>query len=98
MMSCPELFAAGIVCCGGGMCWNASRLKDIPLRFFHGAQDKTVFPEESLHLCAKICAAGGDAKITVYPNNAHNCWDDTYSNPDVYEWLFSKKKETKNEL
>ena len=98
MMSCPELFAAGIVCCGGGMYWNAGRLKNISLRFFHGAQDKAVYPEESLHLCAEICAQGGDAKVTIYPKNDHNCWDDTYSNPNVYEWLFSKKKEIKNEL
>ena len=92
MMSSPELFAAGIVCCGGGMYWNAGRLKEIPLQFFHGAQDKTVLPEESIHMCAKICASGGDAKITIYPNNAHNCWDDVYSDASVYEWLFSKKK------
>ena len=98
MMSSPELFAAGIVCCGGGMYWNAGRLKQIPLQFFHGAQDKTVLPEESIHMCAKICASGGDAKITIYPNNAHNCWDDTYSNPEIYKWLFSKTKEIKNEL
>ena len=93
MMSRPKLFAAGVVCCGGGMYWNAARLKEIPLWFFHGAQDKVVYPEESLHLCAKICAAGGNAKVTIYPNNDHNCWDDTYSNEAVYEWLFSYKKE-----
>ena len=93
MMSCPELFAAGIVCCGGGMYWNAGRLKKIPLRFFHGAQDTAVYPEESLHLCAKICAHGGDASVKIYPNNAHNCWDDVYSDATVYEWLFRKRKE-----
>ena len=93
MMSCPELFAAGIVCCGGGMYWNAARLKEIPIWFFHGAQDRTVYPEESLHLCAKICAAGGNARVKIYPHNAHNCWDDTYSDKNVYEWLFSHMKE-----
>ena len=93
MMSCPELFAAGIVCCGGGMYWNAGRLKSIPLKFFHGAQDTAVYPEESLHMCANICSCGGDASVKIYPNNAHNCWDDVYSDVTVYEWLFSKRKE-----
>lgn len=92
MMSCPELFAAGVICCGGGMYWNAGRLKHIPIQFFHGAQDKTVLPEESLHLCAKICKAGGNAKVTVYPNNDHNCWDDTYTNPEVYRWMLAQKR------
>ena len=74
------------------MYWNAGRLKHIPIQFFHGAQDKTVLPEESLHLCAKICKAGGNAKVTIYPNNEHNCWDDTYTDPAVYEWLFAQKR------
>lgn len=94
MMSRPELFAAGIVCCGGGMYWNAAMLKKIPIWFFHGARDMVVYPEESLHLCAAICSAGGNARVKIYPNNDHNCWDDTYSDPNVYEWLFSHKRES----
>lgn len=92
MMSRPELFAAGIVCCGAGMYGNAGRLKDIPIRFFHGAQDKTVLPEESLHLVAAISAKGGDAEVMIYPDAAHNCWDITYANENVYKWLFEKRK------
>ena len=42
MMSLPELFNKGFVCCGGGMYWNAGRLKDIKFRIFHGEQDLSV--------------------------------------------------------
>ena len=80
MMSRPKLFAAGIICCGGGMYWNASRLKDIPLRIFHGAQDKIVLPCESEHMVEKINQAGGNAKLIIYPECDHNCWDEVFTN------------------
>ena len=36
---------------------------------------------------------GGNAKLTIYPNNTHDAWTDTYSNPDVYAWLLQHRKE-----
>ena len=80
MMSRPQMFTAGIVCCGGGMYWNASRLRDIPLRIFHGAQDKVVFPCESENMTKKINECGGNATLTIYSECEHNCWDKVYTN------------------
>ena len=91
-MSVPEAFAAIVPVCGGGMYWDAKRLKEIPVWAFHGAQDKTVLPEESLHMVGKVNAFGGNAKLTLYPNNAHDAWTDTYSNPEVYAWLLEHTK------
>ena len=65
-MSMPEYFAAIIPICGGGMCWNCIRLKDVPIWAFHGALDDTVLPEESMHMVAAVNRNGGNAKITVY--------------------------------
>ena len=96
MMSRPKLFAAGIVCCGGGMYWNASRLKDIPLRIFHGEQDKVVLPCESKNMTTYINSNGGCATLTLYPECAHNCWDKVYTNKENFEWILSQIKE--NEL
>lgn len=25
--------------------------------------------------------------MTIYPDNTHNAWTDTYSNPEVFRWL-----------
>ena len=97
MMSRPHLFTAAIVCCGGGMYWNAGRLKDIPLRIFHGEQDKTVLPCESKNMVEKISVNGGCATLTLYPECAHNCWDKVYTNKENFEWLLSHKKENKDE-
>jgi len=91
-ISMPEAFAAMVPVCGGGMYWDAKRLKDIPVWAFHGALDKTVLPEESLHMVAKLNSLGGSARLTVYPNNAHDAWTDTYSNPEVYAWLLQHTK------
>lgn len=94
MQSQPSLFAAGIVCCGGGMYWNAERLKDIPLRLFHGALDLTVLPCESEHMAEAINRSGGRAELTIYPELEHNCWDITFEDAENYTWLFSQKRKT----
>ena len=91
-MSLPDIFAAIVPICGGGMYWNAERLKDIPVWAFHGALDTVVFPEESKKMVEKVNKRGGNAKLTIYPENAHDAWSDTYSNPAVFDWLLSHKK------
>ena len=40
----------------------------------------------------RVNAKGGNAKLTVYPDNAHNAWSDTYSNWEVFAWLLAQKK------
>lgn len=92
MMSRPNLFAAGVVCCGGGMYWNAERLKDIPLLIFHGLKDNVVFPCESEHMAESIVRAGGNAKLTLYPECDHNSWDKAFDDPNTLEWLFEQRK------
>ena len=96
-MSMPEQFAAIVPICGGGMYWNADRLVNLPVWAFHGANDGCVKPEESRKMVNAINTNGGNAKLTIYPENGHDAWSDTYSNPEVYEWLLSNvRKESTN--
>ena len=90
-MSCPEYFAAIVPICGGGMYWNASRLVNIPVWGFHGGKDATVLPQESEKMVNSVNRNGGNAKLTIYPENTHDAWSDTYSNPEVFKWLLSHK-------
>ncbi len=92
-MSLPEYFAAIVPICGGGMYWNAGRLKNVPVWAFHGALDRVVFPEESEKMVNAVNRCGGNARLTVYPNNEHNAWSDTYSNPQVFAWLLEHENE-----
>lgn len=97
-MSMPECFAAIVPICGGGMSWNGSRLVNVPVWAFHGKLDTTVHVEESEWIVGRILKNGGDAKLTVYPENGHDAWSDTFSNPEVYAWLLSHRNENRREL
>ena len=87
MCSKPELFTKGILCCGGGMYWNIGRLKNIKIRLFHGEQDTCVFPEESKRIYDRLKEIGADAELKLYPECDHNCWNKTYTDPEVLEWI-----------
>jgi len=88
MICLPELFNKAMVCCGGGMYWNACRMKNIHLRIFHGEQDVAVFPEESRRMFARLQEANADATLTIFPECDHNCWDKAFGNMDNLKWLF----------
>lgn len=89
-MSRPEWFAAIIPICGGGMYWNAARLKNMGVWAFHGKDDQTVLCEESIKMVDAINKRGGRARLTVYENTAHNAWTPTFQNPEVWQWLLAQ--------
>jgi predicted peptidase len=91
-MSNPSFFAAIVPICGGGMYWNAGRLKGVPIWAFHGDSDTTVYTEESVKMVNAVNENGGNAKLTIYENCGHDAWSDTYGNIEVFKWLLSHKK------
>lgn len=95
-MSLPNVFAAIVPICGGGMYWNAVRLKDTPVWAFHGGADECVKCSESRKMVDAVNKNGGNARLTVYPENAHDSWSDTYKNYEVFEWLLSNTKSDKS--
>lgn len=92
-MSCPELFAAIVPICGGGMNWNVGRIVNVPVWAFHGSADPTVYLCESEMMINRLREWGADPKLTVYEGVGHNAWEPTYRNPEVFEWLLSHRKE-----
>ena len=91
-MSRPALFAALTPVCGGGMYWNAPRLKDIPVWAFHGQQDTTVLVTESVHMVDAVNASGGCAKLTIWPDAGHNAWDPAFSDPAYWAWILKQRR------
>lgn len=91
-ISHPEWFTAAVPVCGGGMYWNAGRLKDIPIWAFHGMKDETVLPCESQHMVEQINFCGGNARLTLLPEADHNAWDPAYSCDEMWQWLFAQSK------
>jgi predicted peptidase len=40
--------------------------------------------------------AGGDVKLTEYPDAQHDSWTATYNNSDVYDWLLAHRLNAKH--
>jgi predicted peptidase len=36
--------------------------------------------------------AGGIVKFTVYPEAGHDSWNESYANPELYDWLLQQKR------
>ncbi len=92
LMAHPDWFAAAVPICGGGMHWNAARLKNIPIWAFHGDIDPTVLPEESKKMVDAVNKCGGNAKLTIWENTAHNAWIPAFRHEPLWQWLFAQKK------
>jgi poly(3-hydroxybutyrate) depolymerase/flagellar basal body-associated protein FliL len=89
----PNRFAAVVPICGGGDPNDALRLKGVPFWAFHGAKDFGVPLKLSEEMVAAVQQAGGEAKLTVYPEAGHDSWTETYKNEAVYDWLLAQRRE-----
>ncbi|MDO8548968.1 MAG: prolyl oligopeptidase family serine peptidase [Ignavibacteria bacterium] len=91
----PNRFAAIAPVCGGGNFRLISALKDLPVWVFHGAIDNVVPLSSSQEMVDALEIAGGNVKLTIYPDAGHDSWTETYNNPELYEWFLKQKKKIK---
>lgn len=87
----PDLFAAAVICCGGGMYFDAARIK-IPVIAVHGEQDTTVLPRESVIMTERINGSGGNAKLILHNDLSHDVWTRTFTDKETYKWLLEKHR------
>ena len=83
----PDQWSAVVPMAGGGDVDTASKLKDIPIWAFHGADDKVVPAAESRKMVEAVNAAGGHARYSEIAGVAHNVWQYAYANGDLYRWM-----------
>lgn len=88
----PEWFAAIVPICGRSVPSKATRLRDMPVWAFHGARDRTVPIQETADMIDALRSAGGEPRVTIYPEAGHNSWTQTYNDPELYEWLLSHRR------
>jgi len=88
----PERFAAIVPICGRSSQAYAAIIKHVPAWVFHGANDQVVPPRESMNIVAALRAHGSDVRFTLYPRTGHDCWTETYANPQLYDWLLSIRR------
>lgn len=91
-MSIPEVFAAIIPICGGGMYWNVWQLHDVPVWAVHGKDDEVVLPRESEKMVEVMLSQNSNAKLTLLDNVAHDSWNYVYKSEFFFDWLLSHKK------
>lgn len=89
----PDRFAAAVPICGGGEPEKmAHALSRVPIWAFHGAKDATVPLEKCQQMVDAVKRAGGDVRLTVYPEAQHDSWTATYNNKQVYDWLLAHRR------
>jgi predicted peptidase len=90
----PELFAAVAPVCAPVdilMVIDVPKL-NMPIRIYHGALDDVVLPEDSILMHQELKKQNKQSELFIFPNDNHNSWDSTYSNPEFYKWLLSQQK------
>lgn len=94
-MEHPELFSAVVPVCAPIdrlMKVRVSQYKDLPMKIFHGGNDDVVSPMNSIEIYQEIKKVNKNVELTIFPDDNHNSWDSTYSNPKLYEWMLAQKK------
>ena len=87
LMCVPELIAAAVPVCGGGMAWNASRMRNVPIWAFHGVDDDVVAVTESIGMAKALRDCGGKITLTLLPGVGHNAWSPALYDHGAVEWL-----------
>lgn len=89
-----DLFAAAVPICGGGDPSWADRYGKLPIWAFHGTDDRAVPVERSQEMIAALKTAGHqpEAKYTEYEGAGHDVWTRTYQRDDLFQWLFSQRR------
>jgi len=85
----PDLFAAIAPICGRTDYVKTSRLKRIPTWVFHSKEDDVIPIRFSREIVNKLKKDNINLKFTIYPEAKHDCWSETYKNPELYKWFLS---------
>jgi predicted peptidase len=92
----PDRLAAIVPICGGGDPSTTAKFTKLPVWAFHGAKDDVISLDHSKVMVESLKKNGGNVKFTVYPEAGHDCWNVTYSNPQLYKWLLDQKRPKKS--
>lgn len=92
-MCYPEFFAAIAPVAGGGVAWRGLKLRNMPVKTYHGSIDSVVTPLQSEIMVDAVNATGGKAELVYLEGMGHNDGIDfAYRNTDLVEWLLSHRR------
>lgn len=87
----PDLFAAIVPIAGRYNTENAPTLAKIPIWAFHGAKDEVVSVERTTLLVDNIRTAGGNSRLTVFPDTGHGIDRKVCEGEELWKWLFKQR-------
>ncbi len=102
--SYPERFAAMAPLCGGGEYITPyltvgaggprkDALLSLPVWAFHGGKDPVVPTDESRRMVGILQKLGAkEVKLTIYPEAQHDCWTQTYDQPEIFDWFLKHSR------
>lgn len=72
------------------------KLKDIPIRIFHGLKDDVVdvFYSKEVFRRAKKCSENVD--LILFDDADHDSWSRVYDNIEIYNWMLSQGRKDKS--
>lgn len=89
----PGIFAAAIPICGGVNIDRLNKVKDMPVRIYHGADDPVVSPAHSVDAYNKLKTIGSkQAELIIYPGVGHNSWTNAFAADDFMSWIYKQHK------
>lgn len=87
----PGIYAAAFPICGGANPEVAEEIDEVSWWIFHGEDDNVIPVSASTGIYNSLIEEGADAKLTVYPKVRHDSWTKAFAEPELMNWLFSKK-------
>ncbi len=92
----PNLFAAAIPICGGGIPESAVNAKNVIIWAFHGKFDQEISVKRSREMVEAFKTVGANIKYTEYFLSGHSIWEKVYNDEEIINWLFNQSKTIKS--
>lgn len=87
----PDFFAAAVPICGGADPRMADEISKTPVWAFHGDKDNVVNKRHSVLVMKSVEDA--NHKFTLYSETGHDCWNKSFKEPLLLQWMFYYNKE-----
>jgi len=91
----PEMFAALVPIAGfvdRVPMIEGCKIKNIPIRMFHGLLDNVVDVQYSINIFKKLKDCNKDIKLEIFDYDYHDSWTRVYENKEIYEWMLKQHK------
>lgn len=89
----PKYFAAAIPICGAVTPERLKKVKNMPIRIFHGGADPVVSREYSRNAYYELKAQGSTkVEYIEFPGVGHDSWTKAFEYPDFLSWMYYQSK------